>query len=92
MATRYRTVIQQPSTGTPVESWDITHDLGEEDVTITMRPSHPPVGAMVNVPVFLSNVTESSVRITPYVDSEGGPELIPAGYYVVQVVPTGSPV
>ncbi len=92
MATRYREVIQQPSTGDPIESWVVTHNLDEEDVTITMRPSSPPVGAVVSVPHEVSAADASSVTIVPYVEGEGGPEPIPAGYYVVQVVPTGSPV
>ena len=91
MATRFRTVIRQLPTGDPAESWDIVHNLGEDDVTVTIRPSSPPVGAVVSIPYETSNRTTSSLTLIPYVDQDGNPVPLPAGYYVVQVVPTGAP-
>ena len=87
----FRTVIQQPSTGDPIESWTITHNLGEDDVSVIMRPSSPPVGAVVSVPHQISNADANSFTLIPYVEGENGPEMVPPGYYVVQVLPVGTP-
>lgn len=87
----FRTVIQQPSTGDPIESWTLTHNQGDDDVTVLMRPSSPPVGARVSVPLQVSAVDAQDITIIPYVETDEGPVPIPPGYYVVQVVATGSP-